>query len=135
MRRFDAKKFLNLGFYPRDIETELPLQLGKRPKTRSQWLKVRWQIAAWLLVAIGIFVRQGLQFPPITWDVTQLNVGTFLGSLIIALAVFPWFMRWINRKRPEPSLEHAAAPFAFGFFLDLSALAIVSAIKLVPFGG
>lgn len=126
-------KFFDLGFYPERADRKLPLQLGGSPKTKPPWSNLSWQIGAWLLVALGIFARQGMQFPPIAWKITQLTWGAFLGSVIIGLAVFPWFMRRVNKKRPRPGLEHVALPFAFGFFLDLTTVATFSAFKLLPF--
>ena len=50
-------------------------------------------------------------------------------SMVLALAVFPSAIRWLNRLKPDPGLEHVALPFALGFFLDL---AKVAALHWIP---
>jgi hypothetical protein len=91
--------------------------LGRKKST------LQWQIAAWLAVAAGIFSRQGLKLPDMVWLLSNINIGTAIGSVVVGLAVFPMMMRWLNRRRRRAGLEHIAGPFAFGFFLDLAVLA------------
>jgi len=129
--------FFDLGFYAPDDTGEAepnstgrgssatggppPLMLGK---TKSP---LRWEIAAWLEVAAGIFARQGLDLSALSWKTSNVNVGAAIASIVVALAVFPMAMRWLNRRRRRAGLEHVAGPFAFGFFLNL---AVVGAAKI-----
>jgi hypothetical protein len=110
-----------------DISAALPNTEGERPPLMLGPRKstLVWEVSAWLAVAGGIFCRQGLDLPSLVWRLSNISVGTAVASLVVALAVFPMMMRWINRRRRRASLEHIAAPFAFGFFLDLAMLALV----------
>lgn len=97
-----------------------PLNLGrKKPQG------IGWEITAWLAVAAGIFARQGLQITKLTWDLSNIRVGAGVASVVVALAVFPMMMRWFVKRTQRGTLELVAAPFAFGFFIDLAALALV----------
>jgi hypothetical protein len=98
-----------------------PLMLGRKKSTLG------WDIAAWLAVAAGIFARQGLDLPALVWKISNVSPGAVVASVVVGLAVFPMMMRWLNRRRRRASLEHVAAPFAFGFFLDL---AVVAAVRI-----
>src|SRR4051794_18920375 len=91
-----------------------PLRLGRKKSS------LKWELAAWVALAAGIFARQGLDLPVLMWRISNVRVGAAVASLVVALAVFPMMMRWLNRRRRRASLEHVAAPFAFGFFLDLA---------------
>ena len=112
---------------PQVQAAELPLMLGGGHTKKTR--RVTWEVVAWLLVASGIFLRQGLSLPQVAWNLDRLTPGSFLASVVISLAFFPSFMRWMNRKRPQPGVAHVATPFAFGFFLDLTALAL---LRMVP---
>jgi ABC-type amino acid transport system permease subunit len=100
-----------------DISAPPPLMLGGKKST------LPWEIAAWLLLAGGIFSRQGLDFPRLVWKLSNVSSGALVASLVVALAVFPMMMRWLNRRRRRAGFEHITAPFAFGFFVDLAVLA------------
>lgn len=117
----------DLGFFSGDIPTRLPLELGQGSTRHTR--RILWEVAGWLLIACGIFVRQALLLPSAQWLTPNLNLGAFLAAAMISLAVFPFFMRRLNRRRPKPGVEHVAIPFAFGFFLDLAA---TSALKIAP---
>jgi hypothetical protein len=121
-----VRKFFSLGFSP-EAQPEARLMLGGGRTGRTR--QVAWEVAAWLLAACGIFLRQGLSLPHLGWSIDRLTLGSFLASIVISLAVFPSFMRWVNRKRSKPGLAHVATPFAFGFFLDLTA---ISLLKIAP---
>ena len=103
--------------------------LGK--KGPSQRERLLWEIVAWLLLTCGIFLRKALAPMELSWNRAGLTPAALTASAVIALAVFPPFMKWFNKRRPKISLEHFAIPFAFGFFLDL---AKVAALKLFPSG-
>src|SRR5579864_2065414 len=119
--------FFNLGFEAPSPSPAVPLMLGgNRPNRRQRLL---WEAACRLLVTSGIFLRKALVLADLSWAGGNLTPGAFLASAVIALAVFPPFMKWFNQRRPSVSLEHFATAFAFGFFLDLAALA---AHKIVP---
>ncbi len=120
-------RFFNLGFAAPSDSPPVPLMLGK--KRPSAWQRLLWEVASWLLVTCGIFLRKALMLPELTWTTQHLTLGAFLASAAIALATFPPFMKWFNRRRPRVSVEHFATAFAFGFFLDLAA---VAAYKIVP---
>jgi hypothetical protein len=109
-----VRDFFDLGFYP--LELGAPKRLG-------------WEVCAWLLLASGIFLRQGLELTSLTWHIDKLNLPRFLAAVAISFALLPSLMRWINRKRPEPGLEQVALPFTLGFFLDIAA---VAAVRLLP---
>ncbi len=124
------RDYFNLGFSPTQLE-EVPLALGGNGRERAT--KILWEVAAWLLVALGIFLRKALTLPGLGWDVSRFSLPAFLASCAISLAVFPPFMRWVNRRRSKPSFVHVATPFAFGFFLDLTAVAVSQIVpRLVP---
>ena len=127
MARTFVQDFFDLGFFPAAESSQLPLQLGK-PRA-SHVRRIIWEVAVWLLVACGIFFRQALSVVDAGWDVSRLSAGSFSASVVISLAVFPAVMRWINKRHQDPGIQHIAAPFAFGFFLDLAALSL---IRLVP---
>ncbi len=110
----------DLGFYPNAEQTSVRTALGEKKLGRKRILR---GLLSWLVLGLGIFVRQGLEFPPIKWNIANFTLGTFLGALVIALAVFRPAMKWLNDRRPFPSFEHIATPFGIGFFLDLAALA------------
>lgn len=112
----------DLGFYPEGSQTR-PILGKKKSLTTTQ---IAWDIACWILLALGIFLRQGLQIQTLSWRVQRLTVGSFAASLVISLALFPMLMRRLNRRRPRPDLVQLTVPFAFGFFLDLAS---VSAYK------
>jgi hypothetical protein len=101
-----------------------PLNLGRQRKKLSR-TQVFWDLGSWLLVSLGIFARQALVLPDMTWSLTRLHAGSLIGSAAVALAVFRFFMRWLNRRRSQPGFEHIASSFGFGFFLDLSMVALL----------
>lgn len=114
------RSHFDLGFAPArsdDVAGAPPLWLGRRRNGLGL------ELAVWLLLAIGVFVRQCLTFPPIEWNLGHVSMGSALGSLAIALAVFPAAMRWLNRRRRTLNMEHFSMAFAFGFFLDLVVVA------------
>jgi hypothetical protein len=81
------------------------------------------EIGSWMLLAQGIFVRQNIAIPEMSWSASNLSWAGLLVSLIVAAAVFPWAMRVANRLRSRPGLEMLLVPFSLGFFLDLAAVA------------
>lgn len=118
--------YFNLGF-DTPSSPDIPLKLGKR-QTRHR-ISILQELACWLLLTCGIFLRKALMLVDLNWVDASLTPRAFFASAVIALAVFPPFMRWFNRTRPRPSLESFATAFAFGFFLNLAALA---AHKILP---
>jgi hypothetical protein len=94
----------------------------------GRWIprQIGLELGAWLLLALGIFVRQNISVPELAWSPANLSWGGLALSLIVGAAVFPWAMRAVNRLRPAPGLEMLLIPFSFGFFLDLVALAAVT---------
>lgn len=113
----------DLGFYPEPRGLDGPLYLGRGAKLSRK--QVMWDIVCWLLSALGIFARQGLNLVALDWDLSRLKPGVFVASAVVSLAIFPWAMRWINRRRPRPGLAQVAMPFAFGFFLDLASISVL----------
>lgn len=120
-------KFFDLGFAPEAASADVPLMLGK--KGPSQRERLLWELAAWSLLTCGIFLRKALAPLELSWSRAGLTPAALTASAVIALAIFPAFMKWFNKRRPTVSLEHFATPFAFGFFLDL---AKVAALKVFP---
>jgi hypothetical protein len=104
-----TRYFTNLEFYPTDT------RLGPRIQAR----RVLSVGGAYLLLSLGIFARQIIDLPAIRFAPEQANTSVLAASFIVALAVFPPFMRWINIHRPVPGIEHILAPFTVGFFLNL----------------
>jgi hypothetical protein len=105
----------DLGFYPEPREK---LLLGK--KKSLTFAQIAWDVTCWILLALGIFLRQGLQIQDLSWRVERLTAGSFAASLVISFALFSMLMRRFNKRRPRPGLLHVTVPFAFGFFLDLA---------------
>lgn len=115
-------RVLDLGFFSGPKEITEPLYLGPPGKLSKK--QIIWDIICWVLVGMGMFLRQGLDVENMEWKPERLTFGAFLASVVISFALFPWFMRWFNKRRPAPGVEHIATPFAFGFFLDLAAATI-----------
>jgi len=115
----------DLGFDPEHGQIQDRLLLGKKSFTFAQ---IAWDVICWILLALGMFLRQGLQIRDLSWQVERLTASSFAASLVISFALFPMLMRRLNKRRPRPGLIHITLPFAFGFFLDL---ATVSAYRMV----
>ncbi len=116
MGRTLFKTIFDLGFFPESGEPKKRLLLGPKKLSLKQ---IIWDIICWILTALGIFLRQSLDFSDLSWYYNRLTGSSFVVSLVISFALFPTLMRRLNRKRQRPGLEHIATPFAFGFFLDL----------------
>jgi hypothetical protein len=106
----------HLGYFPEGSDARL--KLGP---TKVKMKELLWELYSWALVTAGIFVRQGLDVQTLSWKLEHFTWGTLAASAVVALATFHWFMIWLNKQRKKPGLEHIAASFAFGFFLDLAA--------------
>jgi hypothetical protein len=122
--------YFSLGFESKSVGTpapNVPLMLGKKHPSRRE--ELLWEIACWLLLTLGVFLRKAIVIATLGWDRGNLTLGAFLASAVIALAVFPPFMKWFNHRRPGASLGNFATAFAFGFFLDLAS---VAAHKIAP---
>ena len=113
--------YFSLGFEAPSSSPDVPLMLGGKRPRRSQTLL--WELACWLLVTCGVFLRKALVLTNLAWVGGNLTPGAFAASAVIALATFGPFMKWFSTRRPIGSLEHLATAFAFGFFLDLAGLA------------
>jgi hypothetical protein len=88
-----------------------------------------WELASWLLLTLGIFLRKAIVITTLGWAGSNLTWGALLASAAIAFAVFPLFMKWFNRRRPGAGLANFSVAFAFGFFLDLAS---VAAYRIIP---
>lgn len=112
--------FTNLEFYADTTE------LGSGTQTRRNWLTA----FMYMLLSLGIFAQEAVDiasvsFKPVHW-------ATLGASFVIGLALLPPLIRWLNRKRRVPSLEHVLTAFSVGFFIDLSSKEIyLQVIKLV----
>jgi len=111
----------DLGFYPTASQMEGRPTLGTNNLTFAQFA---WDITCWILLALGIFLRQGLEIQSLSWRAEHLSAGSFTASLVISFALFPMLMRRLNRRRPRPGLLHVTIPFAFGFFLNLASVSV-----------
>lgn len=114
-------KFFDLGFMPASEDAEVPLMLGAKKPGRLQ--RNLWQVASWMGVTCGIFLRKGLIITELNWLGGSQTLKSFLAAAVIALATFSPFMKWFSKSRPRFGFEHFAASFGFGFFLDLATLA------------
>jgi hypothetical protein len=124
------RDYFSLGFELKSAgepAPNVPLMLGKKRPSRRE--EVLWEIACWLLLTLGVFFRKAIAIATLGWVQGNLTLGAFLASAVIALAVFPPFMKWFNRRRPGANLENFTTAFAFGFFLDLAS---VAAHKIAP---
>jgi hypothetical protein len=138
------KRFFDLGFYPGTAEPSKELPLGgkkgnvglKNPSGRAPknigLKRILWQVISWVLLASGIFLRQALDIPVLVWHPQNLTLGAFAASVVISFALFPVSMRQLNKFRPEPGVAQIAAPFAFGFFLDLVRVSTYHWFKGMP---
>jgi len=106
--------FLNLGFYPGQLE------LGSRGLQRR---RIWWDVSAYALLVLGLIGKQCIDLTrvPLQFAVANLKSGAFVASLIVGVALFPPFMHWFNKRRVKPSWEHVLWAFSFGFFVNLSA--------------
>lgn len=107
-----AHYFLDLGFYPGQIEFGAGL-----PRKR-----LLWSIAVYLLLFLGLLSQQctDVSKVPIVFSVGNLRWTVLIASAVVAVALFPLFTRWFNKKRRKPSWEHVLWAFSFGFFVNLS---------------
>jgi len=107
-----ARYFLDLGFYPGEIEfgTGLPRK------------RLAWSLAAYCLLFAGMLAHQIIDLTriPITLALDRLNRSVFIASAVVAVALFPLFTHWFNGKRKRPSWEHVLWAFSFGFFVNAS---------------
>lgn len=94
--------------------------------------KLAVEFCFYLVLALGIFIRQNMDVVNMAWTMDNLNWGAFTVSLVIGLVVFPRAMRRIKRDRPDSILELIAWPFGFGFLVDLSRLALVTGVSAIP---
>ena len=110
------KYFLDLDFYPDRVE------LG--PHLQS--VRALWTLSAYLLLSFGVFSKQCVRFtpPPAKFGWANVELQVLVASLVIGLALFPLWMKWLNKKRRKPNWEHVLWAFSFGFFIDLSTAAI-----------
>lgn len=127
MRTETLASYFSLGFEAEPSPNDIPLMLGKRRPPRSQSLQ--WEFSCWLLMTAGIFLRKAMVVADLGWVHANLSFGAFLASAVIALAVFPPFMKWFNHRRPGSGLAHYATAFTFGFFVDLARL---TTLAIVP---
>lgn len=82
---------------------------------RRQRNRLYWELACWVLVVIGIIVRQ-----MVANGSPKMLLGAFAVSAVVGLAIQPGLMRWLNKITKEPGLQHVAVPFSLGFFVDLA---------------
>jgi RsiW-degrading membrane proteinase PrsW (M82 family) len=112
-----ARYFLDLGFYPSEIEfgTGLP------------WKRLAWSLAAYVLLFMGLLAQQIIDVtrPPFRLSVDKLDTSVFLASAVVAVALFSLFTHWFNSKREQPSWEHVIWAFSFGFFVHVASSSLV----------
>lgn len=107
-----SRYFLDLGFYPGQIEFGASL-----PRKR-----LIWSIIAYLLLFMGLLSQQCIDISkvPIAVSVSNLRWTVLVASVVVAIALFPFFTHWFNKKRQKPSWEHVLWAFTIGFFVNLS---------------
>ncbi len=109
--------FANLGFYPDRVELG-PGLMRKR---------LYWTLASFLLLAAGIFLRQcigSLKTGSLDFSISNFRWTVAIASSVVALAVFPPYMRWFNKHVREASWGQVLWAFSFGFFVDLASSAL-----------
>ena len=111
-----ARYFTNLEFNPGDIA------LGRASRRA-------WTCAAYAAFCAGIFSRQLVAYPKIEFVQANMTYGVAGASCLVGIAVFPVIIRWFNRLRTKASVEHLVFAYSSGFFIDLTATALVG---LVP---
>jgi hypothetical protein len=110
--------FANLDFYPDRVELG-PGLMRKR---------LYWTVTSFLLLASGIFFRQcigSLKTGNLDFSLSNFRLTVAIASSVVALAVFPPYMRWFNRRVREASWGQVLWAFSFGFFVDLASSALV----------
>ena len=118
-------RYLDLGFSTGNAteilaQPKVSLPLGKRTAESRAWL---WTLGAWLALSAGIFLRQAILLLQMNWNFTRLSIAQASVSAVVALALLPPAMRWLNRKRTKPGMSQILASFSLGFLVDLSAVA------------
>lgn len=113
--------FTNLEFLPAQSLDEVELGRSNR--------RQRWTAATYALFCLGIFSRQIIAFPRVEFAMANVRWSVLAASFIIGLALFPPVMRWLNRRRTRPSIEHVLTAFSTGFFIDLAAAGAVMAAR------
>lgn len=106
--------FTNLEFYPDRTE------LGSGLQRRRNWLCA----LMYVLLSLGIFAQEAVDVT--TASFREVHWTTLGASFVIGLALLPPVIRWVNRRRKTPSIEHVLAAFSVGFFVDLSSKGILS---------
>jgi hypothetical protein len=107
-----VRYFLDLGFYPGEVE------LG----TGLQRKRLAWLITVYVLLFLGLSCRQwiDLKQEPVKFSVANLQLGVFVASAVVAIALFPPFTAWFNKRFRKPSWEQVMWAFSFGFLVNLS---------------
>jgi hypothetical protein len=82
---------------------------------RGRRNRLYWHLACWVLVVVGIVVRQ-----MVANSSSTMALGVLLVSAVVGVAILPGLMRWLNKISKEPGLQHVAVPFSLGFFVDLA---------------
>ena len=98
---------------------------------RSRKNPTYWQVACWILLAVGILARQ-LFSQNHRLDLSGFSVSLALSSAVVSFAVLPLLMRWLNRASPGPNLLQLALPFSLGFFLDYAQVLASTYIVHLP---
>jgi hypothetical protein len=111
-----TRYFSNLDFYWDRTE------LGSGLQTRRNQLTV----IAYLLLSAGIFTGQAVDTKGV--DFRPVHLSTLGASFVIGLALLPPVIRWLNRRRTKPSLEHFLTAFSIGFFINLSSTKVLQQI-------
>ncbi len=82
---------------------------------RGRRNRLYWHLACWVLVVVGIVIRQ-----MVANGSSAMAVGALLVSAVVGVAILPGLMRWLNKISNQPGLQHVAVPFSLGFFVDLA---------------
>jgi uncharacterized membrane protein YczE len=108
--------FTNLEFYADRTD------LGSAFQRRRNWLVV----LMYVLLSLGIFAHEAIDIQSVSFK--SVRWGTLGASCVIGLALLPPIIRWLNKRRKEPSFEQVLAAFSVGFFVDLSSKGILAQI-------
>jgi hypothetical protein len=105
---------LDFGFFPDRVE------LGPNLQRR----RMLWAATAYLLFWLGVFSRRCITLNPVDFKLENLKWTILVATFCISLALFPWLMRWFNRRWKRPSWEHVIWAYSLGFFAEFSTDAV-----------
>jgi hypothetical protein len=121
------RNYFDLGLVAPSAPQQVPLMLGKPKKNWRRDLV--WQLATWLSVTLGLFLRPAIAALSTAGDFRSLprtmSVQALLASAVIAFVTYPPLMRTLSRRRNRINFQHFLAAFAFGLFLNVGTFEVI----------